>query len=158
MLAQTFLFLFWVWIEIVTLDSRHACRLHFVAPCLHAGCMLFIFHLFQGPEHPHPGRRFTSRGFPRVGYLPDNDRGRKVSFCHFQVYIYCIWDMTGLSSCYLQTLCVPCLNKPEAEAKVIFKHNHSAFLHPLPWILNFFWFGKAARSKHCRGLQHHSWR
>lgn len=32
----------------------------------------------QGPEHPHPGRRFTARGFPRTGYLPDTDRGRKI--------------------------------------------------------------------------------
>ncbi|KAK7506038.1 hypothetical protein BaRGS_00002760 [Batillaria attramentaria] len=32
----------------------------------------------RGPEHPHPGRRFTARGFPRTGYLPDTDRGRKI--------------------------------------------------------------------------------
>ncbi|KAL4224215.1 putative E3 ubiquitin-protein ligase dtx2 [Mactra antiquata] len=32
----------------------------------------------QGPEHPHPGKRFTARGFPRIGYLPDCDKGRKV--------------------------------------------------------------------------------
>lgn len=35
--------------------------------------------LEQGPAHPHPGQRFTVRGFPRVGYLPDNDEGRLVS-------------------------------------------------------------------------------
>ncbi|KAL5016672.1 hypothetical protein ScPMuIL_006261 [Solemya velum] len=32
----------------------------------------------QGPEHPNPGKRFSTRGFPRYGYLPDNQRGRKV--------------------------------------------------------------------------------
>ncbi|XP_064612188.1 LOW QUALITY PROTEIN: E3 ubiquitin-protein ligase DTX1-like [Liolophura sinensis] len=32
----------------------------------------------QGPEHPHPGKRFTARGFPRYGFLPDNEDGRKV--------------------------------------------------------------------------------
>ncbi|XP_013406045.1 probable E3 ubiquitin-protein ligase DTX2 [Lingula anatina] len=32
----------------------------------------------QGPEHPNPGQMYTARGFPRVGYLPDNDKGRKV--------------------------------------------------------------------------------
>lgn len=31
----------------------------------------------QGPEHPHPGRPYTARGFPRRGYLPDNDQGRQ---------------------------------------------------------------------------------
>ncbi|XP_078528016.1 E3 ubiquitin-protein ligase DTX4 [Lissotriton helveticus] len=32
----------------------------------------------QGPEHPNPGKNFTSRGFPRHCYLPDNEKGRKV--------------------------------------------------------------------------------
>ncbi|XP_023228905.1 E3 ubiquitin-protein ligase DTX4-like [Centruroides sculpturatus] len=32
----------------------------------------------QGPEHIHPGRRYTARGFPRVCYLPNNKKGRKV--------------------------------------------------------------------------------
>ncbi|XP_050407820.1 E3 ubiquitin-protein ligase DTX4 isoform X2 [Patella vulgata] len=32
----------------------------------------------QGHEHPNPGRKFSARGFPRIGYLPDNDKGRKV--------------------------------------------------------------------------------
>ncbi|KAK2170392.1 hypothetical protein LSH36_3g23078 [Paralvinella palmiformis] len=33
----------------------------------------------QGPEHPNPGKPFTSQGFPRRGHLPDNSLGRKVS-------------------------------------------------------------------------------
>ncbi|XP_077995297.1 E3 ubiquitin-protein ligase DTX4-like [Glandiceps talaboti] len=32
----------------------------------------------QGPEHPHPGKRYSARGFPRHCYLPNNDKGRKV--------------------------------------------------------------------------------
>lgn len=34
---------------------------------------------FQGPEHPNPGKPFTARGFPRHCYLPDSEKGRKVS-------------------------------------------------------------------------------
>ncbi|XP_062844625.1 probable E3 ubiquitin-protein ligase DTX2 isoform X2 [Trichomycterus rosablanca] len=32
----------------------------------------------QGPEHPKPGQAYTSRGFPRLCFLPDNEKGRKV--------------------------------------------------------------------------------
>ncbi|XP_036369369.1 E3 ubiquitin-protein ligase DTX4 [Octopus sinensis] len=32
----------------------------------------------QGPEHPNPGKRFTTKGFPRCCYLPENEKGRKV--------------------------------------------------------------------------------
>jgi deltex-like protein len=32
----------------------------------------------QGPEHPHPGRPYRLVGFPRIAYLPDNVKGRKV--------------------------------------------------------------------------------
>ncbi|XP_041455804.1 E3 ubiquitin-protein ligase DTX1-like [Lytechinus variegatus] len=32
----------------------------------------------QGQEHPSPGRRYSSRGFPRMCYLPDNEIGRKI--------------------------------------------------------------------------------
>ncbi|XP_046336568.1 E3 ubiquitin-protein ligase DTX1-like [Haliotis rufescens] len=32
----------------------------------------------QGPEHPNTGKRYSARGFPRVAYLPDNEKGRKV--------------------------------------------------------------------------------
>ncbi|XP_017555000.1 probable E3 ubiquitin-protein ligase DTX2 isoform X2 [Pygocentrus nattereri] len=32
----------------------------------------------QGPEHQNPGQPYTCRGFPRFGFLPDNDKGRKV--------------------------------------------------------------------------------
>ncbi|KAH7984869.1 hypothetical protein HPB49_025670 [Dermacentor silvarum] len=31
----------------------------------------------QGPEHPRPGTPYTARGFPRHGYLPNNDQGRQ---------------------------------------------------------------------------------
>lgn len=34
----------------------------------------------QGPEHPNPGKSFTARGFPRHCYLPDSEKGRKVSW------------------------------------------------------------------------------
>lgn len=42
---------------------------------------VIIYHIspgIQGPEHPHPGKRFSCRGFPRVCYIPDNEKGRKV--------------------------------------------------------------------------------
>lgn len=32
----------------------------------------------QGPEHPHPGRPYSAIGFPRVAYLPNNAKGKKV--------------------------------------------------------------------------------
>ncbi|XP_037075528.1 E3 ubiquitin-protein ligase DTX4-like [Pollicipes pollicipes] len=32
----------------------------------------------QGPEHPHPGRPYKVRGFPRICYLPSTTQGRKV--------------------------------------------------------------------------------
>jgi len=32
----------------------------------------------QGPEHPHPGRPYTSPGFPRLAYLPDSREGRRL--------------------------------------------------------------------------------
>ncbi|XP_072034589.1 E3 ubiquitin-protein ligase DTX4-like isoform X2 [Amphiura filiformis] len=32
----------------------------------------------QGEEHPHPGKRYSSRGFPRHCYLPDNPIGQKI--------------------------------------------------------------------------------
>lgn len=46
------------------------------------GCstLQIMYHIspgIQGPEHPHPGRPYTARGFPRRGYLPDNDQGRQ---------------------------------------------------------------------------------
>lgn len=31
----------------------------------------------QGPEHPNPGQPYHPAGFPRVAYLPDNDKGQK---------------------------------------------------------------------------------
>lgn len=47
------------------------------------GCRTYqiLYHIqsgVQGPEHPCPGKRFSTRGFPRVGYIPDCDKGRKV--------------------------------------------------------------------------------
>ena len=38
----------------------------------------FIINIFQGPEHPNPGRRYSAGGFPRTCYLPDNQKGNKV--------------------------------------------------------------------------------
>ena len=37
--------------------------------------------LFQGPEHPNPGKRYSATGFPRTCYLPDNQKGKKVVLC-----------------------------------------------------------------------------
>ncbi|XP_060064588.1 E3 ubiquitin-protein ligase DTX4-like [Ylistrum balloti] len=40
-----------------------------------------LYHIppgIQGPDNPHPGKRYSTRGFPRVGFLPDNEKGRKV--------------------------------------------------------------------------------
>ncbi|OWF48702.1 E3 ubiquitin-protein ligase DTX4 [Mizuhopecten yessoensis] len=40
-----------------------------------------LYHIppgVQGPDNPHPGKRYSTRGFPRVGFLPDNEKGRKV--------------------------------------------------------------------------------
>lgn len=40
----------------------------------------FLFLTFpQTNEHPNPGKKFSARGFPRHCYLPDNEKGRKVS-------------------------------------------------------------------------------
>lgn len=32
----------------------------------------------QGPKHPHPGQPYITYAFPRTGYLPANDKGKKV--------------------------------------------------------------------------------
>ncbi|XP_066300322.1 LOW QUALITY PROTEIN: E3 ubiquitin-protein ligase DTX1-like [Branchiostoma lanceolatum] len=37
-----------------------------------------IPHGIQGPDHPTPGKKYTARGFPRLCYLPDTEKGRKV--------------------------------------------------------------------------------
>lgn len=41
--------------------------------------LLFVAVLPQTNEHPNPGKKFSARGFPRHCYLPDNEKGRKVS-------------------------------------------------------------------------------
>lgn len=41
--------------------------------------LLFVGVFPQTNEHPNPGKKFSARGFPRHCYLPDNDKGRKVS-------------------------------------------------------------------------------
>lgn len=46
---------------------------------LHKGFLLPL-PTSQGPEHPNPGKGFTARGFPRHCYLPDSEKGRKVSW------------------------------------------------------------------------------
>ena len=33
----------------------------------------------QGPEHPHPGRPYRAIGFPRTAYIPNNEKGKKVT-------------------------------------------------------------------------------
>lgn len=45
------------------------------------GTIQITYHIpsgVQGPEHPRPGMPYTARGFPRHGYLPNNDQGRRV--------------------------------------------------------------------------------
>ncbi|XP_064618776.1 E3 ubiquitin-protein ligase DTX1-like isoform X2 [Lineus longissimus] len=40
-----------------------------------------VYHISSGIQqanHPHPGRPFTARGFPRMCYLPNTEKGRKV--------------------------------------------------------------------------------
>lgn len=32
----------------------------------------------QGPDHPNPGHEYYAVGFPRVAYLPDSPKGRKI--------------------------------------------------------------------------------
>ncbi|XP_042240567.1 probable E3 ubiquitin-protein ligase DTX2 isoform X2 [Homarus americanus] len=32
----------------------------------------------QGPEHPRPGRPYHAVGFPRIAYLPNSEKGKKV--------------------------------------------------------------------------------
>ncbi|KGL94170.1 E3 ubiquitin-protein ligase DTX1, partial [Charadrius vociferus] len=49
----------------------------------------------QGPEHPNPGKKFTARGFPRHCYLPDNEKGRKVSVPHGTGWGGMGWDGMG---------------------------------------------------------------
>ncbi|KAL8604678.1 hypothetical protein ACOMHN_013458 [Nucella lapillus] len=47
----------------------------------HCGTIRVTYYIspgIQGPEHPSPGRRFTARGFPRSGFLPDDNRGRRI--------------------------------------------------------------------------------
>lgn len=44
------------------------------------GTIQITYHIpagIQGPEHPRPGMPYTARGFPRHGYLPNNDQGRR---------------------------------------------------------------------------------
>uniref|UniRef100_A0A4W5LLK0 E3 ubiquitin-protein ligase n=1 Tax=Hucho hucho TaxID=62062 RepID=A0A4W5LLK0_9TELE len=48
---------------------------------LDCGTIQIIYSItngIQGPEHPNPGQPYTSRGFPRFCFLPDNNKGRKV--------------------------------------------------------------------------------
>uniref|UniRef100_A0A0B7AIV6 E3 ubiquitin-protein ligase n=1 Tax=Arion vulgaris TaxID=1028688 RepID=A0A0B7AIV6_9EUPU len=45
------------------------------------GTIIVSYHIspgIQGPEHPSPGQAYSARGFPRQGFLPDCDKGRKV--------------------------------------------------------------------------------
>lgn len=47
------------------------------------GCgMILVRYSFkdgvQDESHPHPGKQFHARGFPRVGILPDNTQGNQV--------------------------------------------------------------------------------
>ncbi|CAN7986376.1 unnamed protein product, partial [Ixodes hexagonus] len=63
-------------------EGRMSCTLLPVSLEGYEGCgtIEITYHIgpgIQGPEHPHPGRPYTARGFPRHGYLPDNDEGRQ---------------------------------------------------------------------------------
>lgn len=45
----------------------------------------------QGVEHPNPGRPYYAVGFPRVCYIPDTDKGRKVRKLHLFICCYYIF-------------------------------------------------------------------
>lgn len=45
-----------------------------------SGTIQITYHIpagIQGPEHPHPGIPYSARGFPRHGYLPNTEQGRR---------------------------------------------------------------------------------
>jgi deltex-like protein len=45
------------------------------------GSIVVEYHIsagIQGPDHPNPGQPYHLHGFPRVGYLPDNQKGQEV--------------------------------------------------------------------------------
>uniref|UniRef100_A0A023GAI3 E3 ubiquitin-protein ligase n=1 Tax=Amblyomma triste TaxID=251400 RepID=A0A023GAI3_AMBTT len=45
-----------------------------------SGTIQITYHIpagIQGPGHPHPGMPYTARGFPRHGYLPNTEQGRR---------------------------------------------------------------------------------
>ena len=46
----------------------------------------FVFSInpgIQGSEHPQPGCHYNTPGFPRVAYLPDTSKGKKVCLNYF---------------------------------------------------------------------------
>ncbi|XP_031549211.1 probable E3 ubiquitin-protein ligase DTX2 [Actinia tenebrosa] len=51
-------------------------------PGYHGHGMIVITYDFrtgiQDKEHPHPGKVYYASGFPRICYLPDNEKGQKV--------------------------------------------------------------------------------
>jgi deltex-like protein len=57
------------------LSDRHIIYTH---THLLSYCICSIASGIQGPEHPNPGRPYYAVGFPRVCYLPDTEKGRKV--------------------------------------------------------------------------------
>ncbi|XP_018565304.1 protein deltex [Anoplophora glabripennis] len=53
-----------------SLPGHQNCRTIQIVYNIHSG--------IQGPEHPNPGREFYAVGFPRIAYLPDSPKGRKI--------------------------------------------------------------------------------
>ncbi|KAK9719906.1 WWE domain [Popillia japonica] len=48
---------------------------------LHCRTIKIVYNIqsgIQAPNHPNPGREYYAVGFPRVAYLPDSSKGRKV--------------------------------------------------------------------------------
>ena len=69
-------------------------------------------YLFQGPEHPNPGQPYSTRGFPRTGYLPDNKQGRKVSTTlHPPIPTLTLMPISSAPRNFLETDTKPKINK-----------------------------------------------
>lgn len=76
-----------VWLKEACLDTRileqfRLCISKFFINFRLLILLAFIFFSIQsgiqGSDHPNPGREYYAVGFPRVAYIPDNPKGRKV--------------------------------------------------------------------------------
>ncbi|KAJ8975954.1 hypothetical protein NQ317_011922 [Molorchus minor] len=53
-------------------------QLHIQCAVCHHSTLMNIQSGIQGPDHPNPGREYYAVGFPRIAYLPDSPKGRKI--------------------------------------------------------------------------------